>query len=125
MNGVEFYHLRIYNNNKNYHKKGRSEMSSQIYSIEEIRDIVRDVAQQYGVERVWLFGSYARGEATQDSDIDLRIDKGRIRGLFQLSGFHLDIEEKLNTRVDVLTTESLNEKFLRRISGEEIVLYGQ
>jgi len=100
-------------------------MSDQIYSIEEIRDIVRDIAQQYGVERVWLFGSYARGEARLDSDIDLRIDKGRIRGLFQLSGFHLDIEEKLNTRVDVLTTESLNEKFLRRISGEEIVLYGQ
>ncbi|MDR3599002.1 MAG: nucleotidyltransferase domain-containing protein [Desulfosporosinus sp.] len=100
-------------------------MSGQIYSIEEIRDIVRDVAQQYGVERVWLFGSYARGEARPDSDIDLRIDKGRIRGLFQLSGFHLDIEEKLNTRVDVLTTESLNEQFLKRISGEEIVLYGQ
>ena len=100
-------------------------MSDQIYLIEEIRDIVRDVAQQYGVERVWLFGSYARGEARRDSDIDLRIDKGRIRGLFQLSGFHLDIEEKLNTRVDVLTTESLNEKFLRRISGEEIVIYGQ
>lgn len=100
-------------------------MSKQIYSIEEIRDIVRDIAQQYGVERVWLFGSYARGEARLDSDIDLRIDKGQIRGLFQLSGFHLDIEEKLNTRVDVLTTESLNEKFLRRISEEEIVLYGQ
>ncbi len=99
-------------------------MSSQIYSIEEIRDIVRDVAQQYGVERVWLFGSYARGEARQDSDIDLRIDKGRIRGLFQLSGFHLDIQEKLNIRVDVLTTESLNEKFLKRISEEEIVIYG-
>jgi len=89
-------------------------MSDQIYSIEEIRDIVKDVAQQYGVERVWLFGSYARGEARPDSDIDLRIDKGRIRGLFQLSGFHSDIEEKLNTRVDVLTTESLNEKFLKR-----------
>lgn len=99
-------------------------MSSQIYSIEDIRDIVSDIAQQYGVERVWLFGSYARGEARPDSDIDLRIDKGRIRGLFQLSGFHLDIEEKLNARVDVLTTESLDEKFLRRISGEEIVLYG-
>lgn len=100
-------------------------MLSHIYTIEEIKDIVRDIAQQYGVERVYLFGSYARGEARQDSDIDLRIDKGRIRGLFQLSGFHLDIEEKLNTQVDVLTTESLNEKFLKRISGEEIVLYEQ
>jgi len=43
-------------------------MSNHIYSIEEIRDIVHDVARQYGAERVWLFGSYARGEARPDSD---------------------------------------------------------
>ena len=94
-----------------------------IYTIEEMRDAVREIAQQYGVERVSLFGSYARGEARQDSDIDLLIDKGYIRGLFQLSGFHLDLEDRLKTHVDVLTTESLNEKFLKKISKEEIILY--
>ncbi|WP_242652592.1 nucleotidyltransferase family protein [Desulfofarcimen acetoxidans] len=83
------------------------------------------MAQQYGVKRVSLFGSYARGDARSDSDIDLHIDKGLIKGLFQLSGFNLDLEEKLNTHVDVLITESLNEKLLKRISEEEIVLYGQ
>lgn len=98
-------------------------MSTRIYTIEEIRDVVREIAQLYGVERVALFGSYARGEARQDSDIDLRIDKGRIRGLFQLSGFHLDLEEKLKTHVDVLITESLSNQFLEKISGEEIILY--
>ncbi len=98
-------------------------MSVRIYTIEEIRDIVRDIAQQYGVERVSLFGSYARGEAKHNSDIDLRIDKGHIRGLFQLAGFHLDLEEKLKINVDVITTDSLNEKFLKRISEEEIILY--
>lgn len=100
-------------------------MSEQIHTIEEISNIVRNVAEQYGVERVALFGSYATGKARVDSDIDLRIDKGRIRGLFQLSGFHLDLEEKLNTHVDVLITESLSEKFLKQISGEEILLYEQ
>lgn len=100
-------------------------MALDIYSIEEIRDIVREIAQRYGVERVSLFGSYARGEARQGSDIDLRIDKGQIRGLFQLSGFKLDLEEKFDTQVDVLTTEGLNDKFLKRISREEILLYEQ
>ena len=94
-----------------------------IYSINEIKDIVNDVAEDYGVEKVMLFGSYARHEATIDSDIDLRIDKGRLRGLFQLSGFRLSLEERLNTGVDVLTTESLDETFLRNIQAEEIVLY--
>lgn len=96
-----------------------------ICSIEEIKEVVKEVAHTYGVERVTLFGSYARGEASKDSDIDLRIDKGRLKGLFQLSGFHLDLEEKLAARVDVLTTESLNQRFLDKIRMEEIILYEQ
>lgn len=100
-------------------------MTKHIYTIDEIRNIVSEVAKQYGVERVTLFGSYARGEARPGSDIDLRIDKGRIRGLFQLSGFHIDLEEKFKTHVDVIVTDSLDEKFLKRISREEILLYEQ
>lgn len=48
--------------------------------ISEIRKFVSKRAEEYGAERVYLFGSYARGEATENSDIDLHIDKGRIRG---------------------------------------------
>jgi len=101
------------------------ETAEHIYTIEEIRKIVSEIAKQYGVERVTLFGSYARGEARGNSDIDLRIDKGRLRGLFQLSGFHLDLEEKLKASVDVIVTDSLDHKFLGRISREEILLYEQ
>ena len=101
------------------------ETTQYIYTIEEIRKIVSETAKQYGVERVTLFGSYARGEARCNSDIDLRIDKGRLRGLFQLSGFHLDLEEKLRASVDVIVTDSLDHKFLDRISKEEILLYEQ
>jgi uncharacterized protein len=100
-------------------------VTKQIYSVEEIRDVVRNVAQQYGVERVALFGSYARGEAKNNSDIDLCIDKGRIRDYFELSGFQLELEEKLQVHVDVLTTGSLNEKLLSRIRREEVILYEQ
>lgn len=94
-----------------------------IYTIEETKNTVNEVSKKYGVERVTLFGSYARGEARHDSDIDLRIDKGRIRGLFQLSGFYTDLEERLNVRVDVVVTDSLSKEFLQRISKEEILLY--
>ena len=100
-------------------------MLAQVHTVEEIKNVVRRVAQRYGVQRVVLFGSYARGNATANSDIDLRIDKGRLRGLFQLSGFHLDLEESLNARVDVVTTEGLDQRFLQRIMNEEIVLYEQ
>ena len=46
------------------------------YTVSEIKDIVSRLAKQYGAERIYLFGSYARGDSTPASDIDLRIDKG-------------------------------------------------
>ena len=92
-------------------------------SVDEIKDAVKDVAEDYGVEKVVLFGSYARGEATASSDVDLRIEKGKLRGLFQLSGFQINLKERLNTNVDVLTTESLDKNFLRNIHHDEVVLY--
>ena len=45
-----------------------------IYAVDEIARIVRPIAQRYGLRAVYLFGSYARGAATEDSDIDLMID---------------------------------------------------
>lgn len=47
-----------------------------IYALNEIQAIVNPILQQYGVSRAYLLGSYARGEATRQSDIDLRIDSG-------------------------------------------------
>ena len=100
-------------------------MSEKVYTIEELQSRISPIAIQYGVERVYLFGSYARGCATADSDIDLRIDKGKLRGLFALSGMRLDICSALDKDVDLLTTNSLDEEFLGRIHGEEVLIYEQ
>ena len=45
-----------------------------VYKIEEIAERVRPIAEKYNIDKVYLFGSYARGEATEESDVDLRID---------------------------------------------------
>ena len=47
-------------------------MTDKIYTIEELREIITPIAIQHNVEKVYLFGSYARGEATENSDVDLR-----------------------------------------------------
>ena len=44
-----------------------------IYTIDEITAAVKPIAEKYGIDKVWLFGSYARGEATEKSDVDLLI----------------------------------------------------
>ena len=94
-----------------------------IYTVDEIRSIVAPIAAAHDVGRVYLFGSYARGEATPSSDIDLRIDKGRLRGLFALGALYADLEDHLGKKLDLLTTGSLDQKFLQHIAGEEVLLY--
>ena len=81
------------------------------------------IAAKYGVERIYLFGSYARGDATEDSDVDLRVDKGTLKGLFALSGLYTEIQKALIINVDLSTTGSLDDDFLRKIQKEEVLLY--
>ena len=93
-----------------------------IYTIEEIQQIITSIAKKYRLPAVYLFGSYARGEMTEASDIDLRIDKGEIRG-FQLAGLLLDLEDSLGVPVDLVPTTSLDQHFLNSIQDEEVLLY--
>ena len=99
-------------------------MAGKKYTREEIKAVVEPIARKYGVERVYLFGSYARGDVTENSDIDLRVDKGSLKGLFALCGLYTEIEEALQMKVDVLTTGSLEDGFLHKIRNEEVLLYG-
>lgn len=92
------------------------------YSVDEIKAIVSALAQQYGADRIYLFGSYARGDANADSDIDLRIDKGAIRG-FQLGGLSADLEDAFGIPVNLVPTGSLDVSFQKSISADEVLLY--
>ena len=93
------------------------------YTIDQIRRLVAPIAKHYGVEKVYLFGSYATNSATVTSDIDLRIDKGKIKGLFTLSAFMQEIENILNKSVDIVTTDSLDTTFLEQIAKDEVLIY--
>ena len=87
-----------------------------------IREIITPICKQYGIDRMYLFGSYARNEAREDSDVDLRVDRGALTG-FAYGGFYGDIQRALGVRTDILTTEQLKKPFLDKIQKEEILLY--
>jgi predicted nucleotidyltransferase len=79
-----------------------------VYSVEQIKERIMPVAQRYGVKRVMLFGSYARGEAAEDSDVDLHVWRGNIRGLFAHDYENIDIKkawETMNCDIAPLRTE--------------------
>lgn len=99
-------------------------MSKPRFTIEEIQEKVIPVAKKYGVKKLWLFGSYARGEADAESDVDFLIDKGKIRGL-QYFGFVLDLEEIFKCHIDVVMTGSSDKEFLAEIKVDEVLLYDE
>lgn len=93
------------------------------YTIEELRSKITPIAQKHGVQSVSLFGSYSKGTAANDSDIDLKIEKGELKSLFQICGFRLAVEDALERRVDLVTSESSDQAFLDMIAKDEVLLY--
>ena len=74
-----------------------------VYTIEQIRQIVSPIAAAYGVRSMRLFGSYARGEATENSDLDILIDRGSIRSGFVLGGLCQDLRDSFKKELDMVT----------------------
>lgn len=83
-----------------------------IYTIDEIKARITPVAQKYGIPAVYLFGSYARGTATDSSDVDLLIDMTGVKltGMFAFGGVYNDFEEALEKEIDLITLASLTDK---------------
>ena len=83
-----------------------------IYTIEAIKSIIEPIAKKYQLPAVYLFGSYARGTATQESDIDLLIDTTgtSLTSLFALGALYCDLEEALKKPIDLITISALEQR---------------
>lgn len=79
-----------------------------IYTLDEIAQRIRPVAEKYNLRAVYVFGSYARGEANENSDVDLLIDDtdSGLRGL-AYGGLCYDLEEALGKEISFVTADSL------------------
>ena len=100
-------------------------MSEKIYTIEEIKSILREILKNMPVENVILFGSYAKNEATKDSDLDLIIDtKEKLVG-FKLFSLITKIEETFNKNVDAFEKSDIieNSKIDEEIKRTGVVVY--
>ncbi|MCL2296186.1 MAG: nucleotidyltransferase domain-containing protein [Methanomassiliicoccaceae archaeon] len=95
------------------------------YTVEELRAIVRPVAEKYGVDKIYLFGSVARGDYNEYSDYDFCIESGKIRTLFVLSGFFRELRDAVGCEIDIVDKEALEDEFLDIVMREGIELYAQ
>ncbi|MBQ9527663.1 MAG: nucleotidyltransferase domain-containing protein [Fretibacterium sp.] len=93
--------------------------------FEKLKELIRPIAEQYGVERVSLFGSRARGEERPDSDYDFLISSGNITDFFQLGGLLNDFEDALGRDVDIVTDTCDDPEFVQDIKEDEVLVYEQ
>ncbi len=84
-------------------------------------DILRTAAK-YGAYNVRVFGSVARGEADEQSDIDLLVNMEKGRSLLDLAGLLIELEEMLGHDVDVVTEKGLRERIREHVLKEAVML---
>lgn len=98
-------------------------MTKNIYTLDEIKAIVAPICRRYGIQRAYLYGSYARNQATEESDLDIRIEKGELRGIFALCGFRLDLVDALQKDVDVVSGLPKIKGFTANMNKDEVLIY--
>ena len=95
-----------------------------LLTIPAVKERIAPVCKAHGVAKVYLFGSYARGEAREDSDVDFHMKVPKEIGLFGLGGIYADLEEALGKEIDLITRiPEENKIFKKYVEREEILLY--
>lgn len=97
-----------------------------VMSFEELqrtkRDDILNLAAKYGAYNVRVFGSVARAQADEKSDIDFLVNMEKGRSLLDLAGLALDLEKLLGCNVDVMTEKGLRERIRERVLRDAVSL---
>ena len=99
-------------------------MKEKVMSIRDITYIVKTLADKYNIQQVYLFGSYAREEATEDSDIDILVCGGDKFKLTMVFAFAEELRKALNKDVDVFEINEINQEsdFYKTIMKERVLV---
>jgi predicted nucleotidyltransferase len=98
-------------------------------TTDQIKETVSDYFKDKPVKKVYLFGSYARGEASEESDVDLLVDiDDRERIGWEYFVWYEDLEKLFTKKTDVVSNvakpeQTSNWRFIERINKEKVLLY--
>ena len=88
--------------------------------LDEKREEILRIASEHGAREVRVFGSVARGEDDEESDIDFLVELETGRSLMDLGGLQMELESLLGRRVDVVTVRGLKARIRERVLREAV-----
>lgn len=97
-----------------------------LITIPYIKKVLEEVIGSMGkdvIDKIYLFGSYARGEETNNSDIDLRIVGKEGMSLFDVGYIIYEVEEKTGKKVDIISGNNIDPVVYETIKRDEICIY--
>ncbi len=99
-------------------------MKDKVLTLENVKKLVKPIAEKYHVEEIYLFGSYARGEANRDSDLDFLVYGGKKFKLTMIFALAEDLREVLNKQVDVFEIHEINadSEFYNTVMKERLLV---
>ena len=90
--------------------------------IKKIREILVEVLKKYGVRKAAIFGSVARGDDTEDSDIDIIVEFVDGKSLLDLVALKLELQKMLGKEIDIITYNSIHPLLKEKILSEQVVI---
>ena len=91
-------------------------------SIQEIKEKITPILQQYGITKAAIFGSLAKGEATTRSDVDILVEIKGDMSLLDFIGIKIELEEALKMKVDLVEYDTIKPIIKERILAEQVVI---
>ena len=98
-------------------------MDSNLILTKEIEEKVISFLKECGSKKISIFGSYVRGEATPESDLDIIVDFEESISLLDIVGFEMDLSERLGIKVELLTEKSISPYIIEDVLAEAKVIY--
>ncbi len=97
------------------------DINHSVCTIKEIKNIIKPILNKYGITDIYLFGSYARGEAKDSSDIDIYCNQGNIKTLIDQGLLEDELESSLNKKVDIIFDSSYIDEYFKQQIKEDLI----
>ena len=98
-----------------------NDINPTVLTLKQIKTIIMPILAKHHIYEVYLFGSYARGEANNNSDVDIYCEKGDIKSLLNHVALKNELEAALNKEVDVIFIGSIMDEFFKQQMREDLI----